>query len=382
MNGSRASPVRVLVVAESAREHGGVERFASDLANGLLARGFDVTLGTVDTPREALAYPVDPRVDVVSDSARPLGAAVESGGRWRRLRITAMRWRVARGLARVASRVPHDVVVLNGLVTACCLLLARPREAPCAVCCDHNHFEARSSLWQRLRARFYPRAAAVVSLSRADLPRYRALNPRSTVIGNSSALRADAPSPAVGTRLAPRVLAVGRFVAQKGFDRLLAAWPQVVAAVPDATLRIVGDGPLRPTLAALAAEHASVRLVPPTVAIEAEYRAASLFVLPSRYEGMPLALLEAQALGLPAVAYDCPTGPSDVLVPETGTLVPEGDVEALATALCELLADPARRTAMGRAAIARAREHFAPERQMDAWAEVIRAAASRVGTAA
>ena len=113
------------------------------------------------------------------------------------------------------------------------------------------------------------------------------------------------------------------------------------------------------------------------MAIESEYRAASVFVLTSRYEGMPLALLEAQALGLPAVAFDCPTGPADILTEDTGILVREGDVDALAAGLRKLLLDPERRMAMGRAAIARARGHFSPARQLDAWAAVIEQAAAR-----
>ncbi len=370
-------PLRVLVMAESARQHGGVERFACQLANGLAARGMHVTLGTVDTPRAALAYPLDAAVHVALDADRAPDDAVE-GGRGRLLRIAVQRLRVARALARVAARVPHDVIVLNGLVTACCLFLARPGEAHLAVCCDHNHYDARSRIWQRLRARYYPRAAAVVSLSEADRARYAALNPRTRVVVNTSGLRADAPSPAVESRVGPRVLAVGRFVAQKGFDLLLAAWPRVVQAAPDAVLRIVGDGPLAADLQRAARPLDSVRLVPPTVAIEAEYRAASLFVLPSRYEGMPLALLEAQALGVPAVAFDCPTGPADVLTPETGVLVPREDVDALATALISLLREPLRRAAMGRAAIARSRAAFSPERQWDAWAEVVSEAARHV----
>ena len=121
------------------------------------------------------------------------------------------------------------------------------------------------------------------------------------------------------------MLAVGRLQLQKGFDLLLQAWQSVLRQMPEARLRIVGGGPLGAELAALATTlgvAASVEFTAPTDRIEALYREAAVFVLSSRYEGMPLALLEAQALGVPAVAFDCPTGPREILSEATGVLVP------------------------------------------------------------
>jgi glycosyltransferase involved in cell wall biosynthesis len=245
------------------------------------------------------------------------------------------------------------------------------RFASRTICCDHNHFSARSKPWQRLRRWLYPKVGAVVSLTEADAPRFRAINPNTRVIYNSATLTAEAPA-------LPNdawVLAVGRHVAQKGFDLLLQAWAIVVKSVPLARLRIVGDGPLR-------AEHermayalgltGRVEWLDPTSEIERLYRQADVFVLPSRYEGMPLALLEAQALGVPAVAFDCPTGPAEILTSHTGRLVPPGDAPAMAEALVELLASPELRAQMGRAAIARSREVFSQQEHEARWTALVR----------
>ena len=181
------------------------------------------------------------------------------------------------------------------------------------------------------------------------------------------------------------MLAVGRLQAQKGFDLLLQAWQTVARQLPEARLRIVGGGPLGAELAALAKTlgvEASVEFAAPTERIEALYREAAVFVLSSRYEGMPLALLEAQALGVPAVAFDCPTGPREILSEATGVLVPSADVPALAQALLRLLRDPALRASMGRAAIARDREVFSRARQVGAWAAVIDEVATAAGSSA
>ncbi len=373
-------PTHVLLLCENLALAGGVERFVCELADALLGRGLQVTLGSVDTPRERLVYPVDARVRVLSGEA-PRPAGDSRSGLGKRLAILGERRRAGRALGRVIDEAGADAIVLNGLVTACSVLMWKKAARARSICCDHNHFGARSALWQRLRARLYPQVAAVVSLTEADRPKFAALNRNTQVILNTSSLHADAPAlPA-----APRVIAVGRLQAQKGFDLLLRAWQEVVRRLPEARLRILGGGPLGGELRAQAkalAIEASVEWTAPTDRIEPFYREAAVFVLSSRYEGMPLALLEAQALGVPAVAFDCPTGPREILSEETGIVVPAEDVGALAEALLRLLGDPALRARMAEAAIARDRAVFSRARQVGAWAALIDEVATAAGTPA
>ena len=264
-----------------------------------------------------------------------------------------------------------DVLVLNGVVLACAVLALQPELAARAICCDHNHFAARSRFWQTLRRWLYRRVAAVVSLTEADRPRFAALNANTHVIANASVLSATCR--AIVTE--PVVLAIGRHQAQKGFDLLLQAWRDVspprgpmLACASSAPARSVAScGPSPNRSASLAASTGSRR----RQAIEAQYRQAAVFVLSSRYEGMPLALLEAQALGVPAVAFDCPTGPGEIVTAETGIVVPAEDVAALAGAIESLLADPERRQRMGVAAIERSRQKFSLRAHFDAWATLI-----------
>ncbi len=365
-----AKSISVLLLCESLAVTGGVERFVCQLAGDLAAQGLRVAIGSADPAGTPPAFAVAAQVAVRHGRPGPVEAATEASGPARAWRLLRAQWRVGRALGAIARRERADVLVLNGLVAACMTLLLSPGLARRSICCDHNHFFARSRFWRALRARLYPRVAAVVSLSEADKARFTALNPTTRVIANASALRADRPA----VPASPRVLAVGRHQAQKGFDLLLDAWVHVVAAHPAARLRIVGAGPLSADLAAQADQLAiagSVDWTPPTDDIAPLYREAAVFVLSSRYEGMPLALLEAQALGVPAVAFDCPTGPRDIVTAETGVLVPAGDTGALGRAIVDLLADPVRREAMGRAAIQRSAEVFSPARQVAAWAALI-----------
>ncbi|MFD0663782.1 glycosyltransferase family 4 protein [Thermocatellispora tengchongensis] len=138
---------------------------------------------------------------------------------------------------------------------------------------------------------------------------------------------------------------VGRITRQKGQDRLLAAWAEVRAACPSALLALVGDGDLRDRLRA--------RGVPgvlfPGAADDVRpwYAAADVAVLPSRWEGLPLAALEAMATGRSLVATAIP-GLCEVVAADTGATVVPGDTTGLARALARRLADPALARREGR----------------------------------
>jgi len=97
---------------------------------------------------------------------------------------------------------------------------------------------------------------------------------------------------------------------------------------------------------------------------------------------MPLALLEAQALGVPAVAFDCPTGPAEIIGADSGLLVPAGETAALAAALLRLLADAPLRARMGQAAIERSHSLFSPEQHRQRWTALVHRVAAEAGAGA
>ncbi|WP_371791315.1 glycosyltransferase [Streptomyces sp. NBC_01471] len=155
----------------------------------------------------------------------------------------------------------------------------------------------------------------------------------------------------------PVVVCVGRLCRQKGQDVLLRAWPEILRAVPEARLVLVGDGPDREPLA---------RTAPPGVLFAGAVdgprdwlRAADLVVLPSRWEGMALAPLEAMACGRPVVLTDV-NGARESLPPghDRHGLVPPDDPHALARAVGKLLADARLRDVLGREAAAHTRANF------------------------
>ena len=140
----------------------------------------------------------------------------------------------------------------------------------------------------------------------------------------------------------PVIVGLGRLVKQKDFVTLIRAFA-IARATEECRLVIFGDGPLRDELKMLSNELGVARQVRIEPFVNNPYKylsRAALFVLSSRYEGLPNALIEAQACGLPTISTDCPTGPREILEDgASGMLVPVGDSESMARAITELLAD-------------------------------------------
>jgi glycosyltransferase involved in cell wall biosynthesis len=207
---------------------------------------------------------------------------------------------------------------------------------------EHMHLRDHSDALQDSIKRRYRKLAALAVLTRTDRRRYRqhlGSRPRVVLVPNTvrdmGEVRADLS--------AKTVLAAGRYKKQKGFDRLIKAWELVIADRPGWQLRICGDGPRREQLEEMVEKRGlgdSVTLAPPTHDIGAEMENASIFALSSRWEGLPLVLLEAMSVGMGIVSIDCPTGPADVIEDHVnGLLIRPRTVAALAQGLGEMMDD-------------------------------------------
>lgn len=215
-----------------------------------------------------------------------------------------------------------------------------------------------------IAAKGYPPGRVVVVPNGRDLSVYGPGEGREPV---RRALGLDAAAPVVGV--------VGRLEAQKGHTYLLDAWPDVRRDFPGARLLVVGDGALRAELEARALGpglHGSVTFTGFRADVPRVLAALDVLVLPSLYEGMPLTVIEASAMGLPVVATAVDGTPEVVRDGETGRLVPPARPAALADALRALLADPARARAMGRAGRAHVLARFDLDTQVEATARVYR----------
>ncbi len=358
----------LLILIHSLRA-GGAERVAVDLAGAWLARGFAVT---VVTQRESAddAYVLAPGVQRVV-----LGLARTSTGALAGLFANLRR---VRGLRRLL-RERRPTIVLGMMTTASVLAVLAATGLPCRVIAsEHTHPPAQRLpvAWRLLRRWTYPRAHAVVALTRATAHWLRTHVPGSTVQVIPNAV--TWPLPVQGAVVVPpprqgrrRVLAVGRLHPVKGFDRLIAAFARLARDCPQWDLVILGEGAERAALQAqIAAAGLAGRIaLPGRVGNMADWYAQSdLYVLSSRVEGLSNTLLEAMAAGLPVLAVDCDVGPREIIRDGVnGRLVsPPDDPAALAAAMAALMRDARQRETLAAQAQA-VRARYAPAAILARW---------------
>jgi glycosyltransferase involved in cell wall biosynthesis len=230
-------------------------------------------------------------------------------------------------------------------------------------------------LWRLGYRRLYPRADAIVCPSRAvqddlalgfDVPRERLHeipNPVDAGAVRREAEQGGVPYPSDG----PNVVAVGRLVPQKGFMRLLDAFPAVAERIPGAQLWILGEGAERSALLSRASDlgiYDRVHLAGYQANPFRWMRHANVFVQSSVFEGLPNALLEALACGVPIVAVDEPGGTAEVLNGVPGTRRVGVSPDQLATGITQTLMAGTRTPTPGLP------ERFRPERVAATYADL------------
>ncbi|MBL1068838.1 glycosyltransferase family 4 protein [Streptomyces sp. 7-21] len=220
-------------------------------------------------------------------------------------------------------------------------------------------------------ARLYPAFDAVAVLTHRDRQDYEQWAPGTRVVRVPNAVHSLKQKPS--TCSSKIAVAAGRFRTQKGFDMLIPAFAQAVEEFPDWQLRIFGSGEKQGQLRRLIEKHHMynhIFLMGMTDKLDDELAKASMYVLSSRFEGLPMVMLEAMSHALPVVSFDCPTGPADVITDgKEGLLVPPRDVDGLARAMKILMADEGLRAEMGDAALMTVQD-YSPESVHAQWTEL------------
>ena len=338
---------RLLLFAPSLHG-GGAERTLARLANHWTEQGRFVTVMTV-AAAHSNDFPLLPGIERIG-----LGLA-GNGGLLGKLPSNFSRIWAVREVIRDLR--PEMVVSFIEQANVLALLAARPLDVPVVVSERSDPAKhAISPPWPWLRRYTYPQAAAVVVLTKetAELISSFVPSDRITVIPNSVPAPPANPEPESNVPPEPIVLGVGRLSHEKGFDQLLEAVALLESRGTFSGWRLVlaGEGDARAALEeqAAALPAGMVEFTGQVSDPNEWYRRASLFALPSRYEGFPNALLEAMAAGLPAVAFEDAATRQIIRHDWDGLLVPAGDVVALADALSTLMQNPTHRETLGRAA--------------------------------
>jgi len=359
---------RRIVIVVGALAAGGAERVAATIANAWRANGHQVWIVSTYLDARSVAYPLHPGVSVVL-----LSEAISTGGS-----LWPVTLRKIRTLRRLLLTIEPDVVLSFLTNVNVITLIAHARSGIPLIISERTdplHDRELPRLLRLARRLCYRFADAVVVQSMAAAHSYCGQLPGVAcmkVIPNPLPSQlAASPRRAQLEEGGGCVVAMGRLTPEKGYPKLIEAFAKAFADDRRWQLKIWGTGPLRDDLrrkveSLQLAER--VQLCGLTDDPWAALAAGQIFVLTSDYEGFPNAMLEAMALGLPCVAFDCPTGPRALADGgRAAILVPPGDVAALAKVLRELALDRKLRSTLGARAAQFVRERFAEAAVMADW---------------
>ena len=366
---------------------GGAEKVLSYLAPALAAAGADVSVLTARPP--GLSQEVPPVEDVDTPSGRLTVIRLPTS----RLRFAGT-WLYMRALGRWLARHPVDLAYVSMLKHDAYVAVASGRRRGFPVVLRPEGAGATGDLawqsWGRFGATIGQRchqADAVVAISPA-------IAAELADAGYAPSKIVDLPNGVPIPDLpwaarpdwsgSPRAAFVGRLAPEKGLDLLIDAWPAVRAQHPTARLTLIGEGPERPALSAQVARLGltdAVDLPGASPDPLAWLRDSDLFVLPSREEGMSIALLEAMALGIPLVASSIPGNRRLVVDATHGCLFAPGDPPALARAILSQWAAFDHALVMAQAARRRVADDFSiaavARRHLDLFRTLIEARRTR-----
>ncbi|MEU1037883.1 glycosyltransferase [Streptomyces sp. NPDC005551] len=373
------SPREIFFVSNNVDETGGVTSWVHQMARLFSQRGHAVhVIGVVPAPEDqradlgdSLPYDTVTLYDVHPGAAAarrgPAGTLDVRERRRRAVREAGMREQSAKLTALFRRARPGAVIVVTQVWAMEWVALSDTCGLP-VIGMSHESFETcrKSSRFHRVK-RFYKDVDRMLALTRedADLWIRQGMN-NAGCMPNPLPFFPEVPS----GRTEQRVVSIGRLHEEKGVDLLLDSWVEIASGHPSWTLSIYGAGPEEEALKKQAAQlgiTASVEWKGRTGDVLGALRESSVFALPSRGEGFPLALMEAMAAAVPCVAFDVSPGVREIITDgEDGLIAPAGNTRVFAQHLDRMICDQDLRHRMGDQA-RRSIRRFSPDEVVSRW---------------
>jgi glycosyltransferase involved in cell wall biosynthesis len=315
---------------------GGGERVTVNLANAFVERGYQVSIISMYTPGDIVSlFTLNKEVEISYLNVSGKINLVDKVAA-----IIAMN--------RFLAGKKYDYVLGIGNYPSLVLSLVFTHQGMKIIGCMHLSINAIPVFWKLMARLFFRRLDVLVSLTQFDVKYLEGLNSTVCVIPNSTSFHTTQYS-LLNDKV---VLALGRFVDEKNFETMIHLFGLFCEKRKDWILKIRGAGPLKAQLENLVKKKgltANILILPPTTDVETEYLSSSVVLLTSKYEGLPMVLIEAQTFGVPVISFDCETGPADIIQDGvSGYLIDPLRKEDLVTKLIELTSDDELRKKMGR----------------------------------
>lgn len=339
--------MKILFLINSLKSKSGTERVAIELANKLsFIANYDVTLLNRESIKSNTAYPVADNVNVVTISGNFLEF-------YKKLKIHV-------------SLHSYDMVIVHnmGKLSLLCALLPKIKKL---VTLEHVSFVSRPKKVQILSKFFYKWVDQVVTLTQKDKEQFDKFHSKVIVIPNFSPFSIVPKS----TFSSKQIVTIGRLTDQKNYLHLLKAWQKIYQMIPEWHLNIYGEGEHKKMLEDYIEQNSlqQVILKGSTSNVEDVYRNSDFFVMSSKYEGLPMVLVEAQSFGLPIISYNCPFGPAEIVQNDVnGFLVEDQNIQELSDAILTLAMSPEVLISFSEKSLVKAQE-FQSDRIIELWSE-------------
>lgn len=310
--------MKILFVINSLKSRSGTERVAISLANYLSNfPNSEISIANRDTDKKNTAYPVADNVEIIDLHGNYFNFFLK--------------------LKKNIKQNKYDFVVVHnmGRLSLLCLFLSNFVKI---ISFEHSSFISRSLLVRCFSKIFYYKIYKVVVLTKNEFKNFSFIHKKVIHIPNFT-FYYDCSRQTV-EKNKNIVLSIGRLDDNKNIIHVLKAWHKKIDILHDWELHIYGEGDQKSLLLNFIEEKSisNIYFKGVTKNPELAYESAKIFVMTSKFEGLPMVLIEAQCFGLPIVSYDCPYGPSDVIDDgKNGFLVENQNIDKFAEALDKLI---------------------------------------------
>lgn len=352
---------KIIIIIDNITKRAGTERAVVNLSNILAKQGQSVCVLSIQSVEGAPAYSIDSSV-TIKHFGRP---DIDSYFPIAKNRITIILKKISFFLIlkKLIKKEKGEIVI--GTTTFINLLIRLLPQKIKTIGCEHFNSYICSKKHMFFRKFFYRKLNAVVLLTEKDKKNYGKMK-NLYVIPNSLSFIPTTYSNCLNKKM----ISLGRFSYQKGYDLLIDCITLVKDNLLDWTIELYGDGRDKELLLNKINENGLDKIIylkDNTADVESVYASSSIYLSSSRYEGLPMVLLESQSCGLPAISFDCPCGPSDIIIEgKTGFLVPLEDVKKMSEKILELINNEELRIKMGKQAAIESRR-FSEDKISEMW---------------